>query len=473
MARKKLSSIESEFAGAELGDERRSRRLLRSVGRIAADPQKSLPALMGNDAELEGFYRFINSDAFSAEDVLDPHVSSTVDRCREEGTVLALHDTTQFDFPGVMREGMGRTTDGHKGFFAHVGLYVSEVASKPLGVGSLITWARGPQEKKKRRLKEGDGAKVNKESSRWLESVENIEEQRQDGKYSVIHVADSEGDFFELMSRISELQAKFVIRACQLARSVVSDGRETNLSKAIESSKLLGCREIELARRGQRVGGAKFELRRTRNRARAGRSAEVSIRVTSVRVLPTKDTRGPGLAFDVNVVHVLETSPPKGEPPVEWTLLTTEPVATKKAAWRVVDIYRKRWQIEEFFKCLKTGCSFEKRQVESYGAMLILLAMLAPIAYRLLLLRGLERDDPNVDAETAFSKVELYLLANGRERPVAIPKTIGEAMRLLAEHGGHLKRNGPPGWLTLNRGYEKLLALRLGWAMREAFSGKL
>ena len=335
---------------------------------------------MGNDSELEGFYRFINSDAFDAEDVLEPHVSSTVDRCRKEGRVLALHDTTQFDFPGELREGMGRTSDGHNGFFAHLGLYVSEEGLKPLGVGSSITWTRSPKAvKKKRRLKEGESAKVMKESSRWLESVENIEEQRQSAGYSVIHVADSEGDFFELMSRLKELEAKFVIRACQHARLVLQDGKETDLSTALESARLLGAREIELARRVQRAAGTKFEARRNRNRTRPNRPAKVSVRVASVTVPPTNDTRGPGSAFKVNVVHVAETSPPKGERPVEWTLLTTEAIATEKAAWRVVDIYRKRWQIEEFFKCLKTGCSFEKRQVESYDAMLILLAMLTPI----------------------------------------------------------------------------------------------
>lgn len=63
-----------------------------------------------------------------------------------------------------------------------------------------------------------------------------------------------------------------------------------------------------------------------------------------------------------NLVHVWEPEPPAGEVPVEWKLLTTEPVETIDQILAVVDAYRARWLIEELFKALKTGCSFEKRQ---------------------------------------------------------------------------------------------------------------
>jgi hypothetical protein len=37
----------------------------------------------------------------------------------------------------------------------------------------------------------------------------------------------------------------------------------------------------------------------------------------------------------------------------------------------------------------------------------------------------------------------------------------------LARMGGHLKHNGPPGWVILGRGFEKLLSLRKGWEMAQ------
>ena len=57
----------------------------------------------------------------------------------------------------------------------------------------------------------------------------------------------------------------------------------------------------------------------------------------------------------INVVHVRETDAPNGQEPIDWTLLTTEPVETDEQISRVVDFYRSRWLIEEYFKALKTG----------------------------------------------------------------------------------------------------------------------
>ena len=64
----------------------------------------------------------------------------------------------------------------------------------------------------------------------------------------------------------------------------------------------------------------------------------------------------------------------------------------------MVDAYRARWVIEELFKALKTGCQIEKRQMESYGALRIALALFLPIAVRLLALRDAARSEPDAPA---------------------------------------------------------------------------
>ena len=78
--------------------------------------------------------------------------------------------------------------------------------------------------------------------------------------------------------------------------------------------------------------------------------------------LPRTSAAGAGGAktLSVNVVHVLEPEPPTGDVPVEWFLLTSLPVATPKQIAYVVDCYRARWMIEEYFKALKTGCQYER-----------------------------------------------------------------------------------------------------------------
>jgi hypothetical protein len=97
------------------------------------------------------------------------------------------------------------------------------------------------------------------------------------------------------------------------------------------------------------------------------------------------------------------------------------------------------------------------------------LAIFVPIAYRLLLLRGLERLDASAPARRAFSEVDLHIMANApSNRSLKAPRTVSDALKHLARLGGHIKNNGPPGWQTLGWGYEKLLALRLGWEMAMA-----
>ena len=94
----------------------------------------------------------------------------------------------------------------------------------------------------------------------------------------------------------------------------------------------------------------------------------------------------------VNVVRVWEPRPPKDAEPVEWLLLTSEPVETQAEVKAVVDGYRTRWVIEEYFCAVKTGCGFERRQLESAHALYNMLAFCLVLAYVLLLMRTLARD---------------------------------------------------------------------------------
>ena len=171
-------------------------------------------------------------------------------------------------------------------------------------------------------------------------------------------------------------------------------------------------------------------------------------------------------SLSFNVVYVVERRPPAGEPPVEWFLLTDLPVANEEQIAFAVDCYRGRWMIEEYFKALKTGCQYEKRQLESAHSLLNAMAVLAPIAWPELQLRHLARDAPERAASTALSSVQLEVLHAVAKRPLPSSPTVKEAMLAIARLGGHLPRNGDPGWLGLGRGMHDLLLLELGWRAR-------
>jgi len=165
----------------------------------------------------------------------------------------------------------------------------------------------------------------------------------------------------------------------------------------------------------------------------------------------------------VNLVEAVELNPPQGEEPVRWLLLTSEPIDTPEQIVRVVDIYKKRWLIEEFFKSLKTGCRLEDRQIKSAAAILNMLAILLPQAWRLLLLRSLSDETPDLSWRAVLEPLAFNLLKlEVPEAKLNDASTVRDVMLAVASFGGHIANNGSPGWITLHRGWSRLADLTRG-----------
>jgi IS4 transposase len=199
--------------------------------------------------------------------------------------------------------------------------------------------------------------------------------------------------------------------------------------------------------------------------SRDARMASLRIRATQV-ILRRPSSAATSLpdTLKLNLVDVFEPEPPAGEEPIQWLLLTTEKIDSKDELAAIVDAYRARWTIEEYFKALKTGCAYQARQLESAHALFNTLAVFAPIAWRLLLLRSAARRAPAEPADKLFTTDELVLLRSLSKRVhLSESPTVHDALLAVAGIGGHLKRNGPPGWLTLARGYSTFLTAQLGW----------
>ena len=176
----------------------------------------------------------------------------------------------------------------------------------------------------------------------------------------------------------------------------------------------------------------------------------------------------------LSLVEVVEIDPPDGVAPVRWLLWTTLPVDTPEQVCRIVDIYRKRWLIEEFFKALKTGCAAEKRQARSLRTLLNTITLLVPVAWRLLVLRAQSRHQPDAPAEFVVDEVELMALRHmAKGVKLAKRPTCRQVLLAIARVGGHLKSNGEPGWLVLGRGIERLLDFVVGWRAAMEFKGRM
>jgi hypothetical protein len=276
-----------------------------------------------------------------------------------------------------------------------------------------------------------------------------------------IHVMDREADVYSLLAAMLNRGDRFVVRSAQ-DRVVFADGERMNLQEAAADAEHRVQVEVPLSKRS----ASRAPAQARRFPARDRRLASLCFGARQLRVKRPKHnlpSAGPP-EISLNVVHVWEPNPPEGVEPVEWFLLTSEPIDTKKAVARVVDLYRTRWIVEEFFKALKTGCVYETRQLTTYHALLVALMIFLPIACRLLFLRSVGRSDPDASAEIALTKTEIQVLRTFSKRVQIGPSpTIRDATLAVAGMGGHLKRNGDPGWITLARGMEKLSFLTEGW----------
>jgi hypothetical protein len=439
------------FKDARLRD-----RLAKMTDKMAEAPGLSFPQMFEEPAELEACYRFFGNIRVTPEAILAPHYAEVAEQASALRDVLVVHDTTHFSFgEGSHRRGLGRIATTEDTFFAHVSLVLSSHGyRRPLGVASMWTWVR--------KEKTGD------EHSRWFANVERAVEQV--GRGNAIHLMDREGDDYVLLFKLIEKNERFVVRAKHdrvlFDRSGGNKLRDVtiNLERAIE-------RDVAIS---ERTDTARLPRCKEKHPARNARIANLAIGATTVELRrPDVHPRDKGKkrpdnlpkSIKVNVVRVWEPAPPSSEPPVEWHLLTTEPISTPAELERIVDHYRSRWTIEEYFKALKTGCSMEKRQLLDYESLCNALAAFIPIACKMLALRSAARDAPDETQSLALGADELEVLRTRKPKMISIAPTSRELLLAVASLGGHIKWNGEPGWLTIMRGMEKLRALTEGWRL--------
>lgn len=438
-------AAQGELNGAQFGDARLTARLRVIAGQAGLGAGESLPKLAGGVAELEATYRFLNNERVTPEAILAPHVLATRGRCVDEAGVLVVHDTTEFDFG--QRVQLGVLTGVRKGFLGHFSLAVSgDGERRPLGVVHIEPVFRESFKGKGKRPK-GPAS----EAARWFRGVDASAQAF--GEQRVIHVMDREGDSAYLLRHLLDAQQDFVIRANR-DRTMADAGQ---LRDAIGTLPIIAERKIELSERARNPS----PRHRRRHPRRDARLTTVCVRAGAVSALLH------GIETKLNVVVVKEVGAPAGQPVVEWVLWTTLPVVTATEALRVVDIYRARWIIEEYFRALKSGCAYESLQLESRHGLLNALAVFAPVAWLMLHLRATARFAGNEPADQVLSQTQLFCLRlayrqlQNKELPPKL--TARDAMLAVARLGGHLTQNGEPGWIVLGRGLHDVLMFELGY----------
>src|SRR4029453_4439372 len=336
----------TEFAEAELGDARRTQRVIALATPLAQRPGASLPEACSNSAMLKAAYRFFDTPAIEPQDLLDSHIGATLPRVAAVPLVLAVQDTTELDWTAHP----ATTGLGPRGHPAHRGLHVQTTLAftpdrVPLGVLAQQVWARDPADVGKRATRKQRPI-AEKESQKWLTSVEAVRAAHGACPQTrFVSVGDREADVYDLLAVERPAGVDLLVRAAW-DRCVTHP--ERYVWATVATCPVEATYTVQVPRRG----------------TQPPRTALLAVRWCPLTLCPPRHRKRERLpALPLWAGQAVEEPPPAGTPPIEWLLLTTCPVQSVAEALERVDWYACRWGVEVWHKILKSGCRIEARQL--------------------------------------------------------------------------------------------------------------
>lgn len=450
---------EEQFGSCQLGDRRRSQRLVEMASQVAENPSASFPGQCECWSDLKAAYRLFDVPEVTFEAVAGPHWEAT--RACGRGRLLIIGDTTELDF-GIQRNipELGPTGNGRgRGFLLHSALMVEADCPRVVGLAGQAIHYRRPAPKKENAARR---RKRERESDVWGRVIDQVGSPAKGQQW--IHVFDRGADNFEVFCHCYQRGVDLVVRAAQLHRHVmIFDGEKMPLKEQLSRFPVAGTYELNLrARPRQPARMARLEVRF--GRLMMPRPSHISAYVQSVHPEP----------FSLCVVWVREIDSPGDVEPIGWVLYTSLDVANFEDARTVIGYYEKRWLIEEWHKALKSGCRVTERQLKTRERLEAMVGLMGVVAVRLLQLKALARTEPKRPAVGTVPQQWIEMLGALRKWPTRTTArlTVYQFYRELAKLGGFLgrKHDGEPGWITIWRGWEKLNVMVQGYNLAQQHS---
>jgi hypothetical protein len=450
-----------EFGTAQLGDKRRTERLVAITTRVLERPGGTIPRVFDNPAELHGAYDFVENDHVDPAAIVAAAAHATARRARGLPFVWIVTDGTSrsvTDRAGV--KGTGRVGSGNakgRGDQVHDAL-VLDPAGVPLGIAALEQWQRGPRKTRAQRARR---ATAQKETQRWLNARAAARATLAEVCPDVVrhYLHDRGADAWPVIldaveSRPGEyttIRASWDRRLCDAA-DAPADAPTCHLRDALAAAPVVGT----------------YGLAVPAGPRRAARDATMAVRACRV-TLDLKDKRTEvHHAATVWAVCAREVSAvPVDEKPLEWMLLTTYPVTTFADAEFVLGGYALRWRVEQFHAAWKsTGTDVEASQLAAPDHRARWGIILAVVAATLLRWQLLATHAPETPAEREFTPEQLEAVRDLQKDevvPETGPATLGQVVVALAYLGGWAgSKTRAPGVKVIARGWTDVMAYLRG-----------
>jgi hypothetical protein len=432
---------QTQFGSCELGDVRRTKRLVKVGAAVAMRSDASLPKQMIEAAGTKAAYRLFANGDVTHSAVSCPHWEMTRERARApgQGFVLFVQDQTELDFgrkPDAYELGFVGTTYA-RGIEVQTTMCVIPriEGERPevLGLALQTPWTRNHAP----RAKTEPGHQRTKRRTEydvWQESVDEIgPAPDEEAGTTWVSVGDRGSDVFTHLMATRRQGWKCLVRS----------KHDRKLADLSEEEKTLHARIRAIASQGS---GSIFLRARPGQKAR---HANLNVSFTAV-TLPATSRAKNAPSLEANCVRVWEEPRAGVAKAIEWILLTTLDVRSVQDALGIVELYRHRWLIEEYHKCLKTGCGIEHRHLNHRDKLLALLGVLSIVAVLLLQLKA-----PSPNFKPPDETIQLVKLITKAKEDLSEPAAL---LRRIAMFGGFLGRkgDGEPGWQTIWDGWMRI-----------------
>jgi hypothetical protein len=340
------------------------------------------------------------------------------------------------------------------GLLLHPVLAMDATTGAVIGLVDFKVWNRagGPVGE------QGERARADKESQRWMDGAAHAGEVLASAEQITV-VSDREGDIYEQFACCPANVAQ-IVRAYQ-NRRIKAEG------SALLFTFIDGLPEQD-----------RLTLMLAAAPGRKARPAQLAIRFSSVVLCKPLHGAAADLPKTVglHVVDVRETSKPDDGDPVHWRLLTTHKVTTLGEARQIIDLYRMRWTIEEFFRTLKTaGFNIEDADIGDPKPMINLVGAATIAAVTVMQLVRARDGATNQSLADAFDPADQSILEAAscdlegnttRQKNPHHKGTLAFAAWVIARLGGWTGYYGKPGPQVMRRGLQEFQAIKYGTTLR-------